>query len=331
MPSRARRSSPPPTARASAGSSGATGCGSAPRRFVAGETLDEAVPVLRGLNEQGLKANTTLLGEHVADRAETLAVVGDTSAILERLAAERLRVNVALKLTHLGLAARPRSSRTRTSRASSPTQRGSATSSASTWRSRATSTPRWRSTGGCGRAATTTSAPSSRRTSTAARPTSSRCCRSRRTSGSSRAPTSSRRRSPTRRKPTSTRRSSGWSSARSRASGYTAVATHDERAITPPFSASASAGDRFELQMLYGVRPQLQLDLAAAGPQGARRDAVRPRVVPVPDAPARRAPGEPRLLPAQPSRLIGRTPINRLERSPAARGDRSASTSSLDD
>jgi proline dehydrogenase len=31
-------------------------------RFVAGETLDQAVPVLRGLNERGLLANTTLLG-----------------------------------------------------------------------------------------------------------------------------------------------------------------------------------------------------------------------------------------------------------------------------
>ncbi len=72
-------------------------------RFVAGETLDEAVGVLRRLNEQGLKANTTLLGEHVADRAETLAVVEEYERILDRIGAEGLRVNVALKLTHLGL------------------------------------------------------------------------------------------------------------------------------------------------------------------------------------------------------------------------------------
>lgn len=72
-------------------------------RFVAGETLDEAIHALRGLNDKGLKANTTLLGEHVADRSETLAVVRSYQAILERIAAEGLRVNVALKLTHLGL------------------------------------------------------------------------------------------------------------------------------------------------------------------------------------------------------------------------------------
>ena len=73
-------------------------------RFVAGETLDQAVAVLRRLNDQGLRANTTLLGEGVVNEAETRAVVDAYREILDRIAAERLRVNVALKLTHLGLA-----------------------------------------------------------------------------------------------------------------------------------------------------------------------------------------------------------------------------------
>ena len=72
-------------------------------RFVAGETLDECVEVLRRLHEQGFHANTTLLGEDVRDQGQTAAVVGEYLRILERLHAERLRVNVALKLTHLGL------------------------------------------------------------------------------------------------------------------------------------------------------------------------------------------------------------------------------------
>ncbi|HSP72315.1 MAG TPA: proline dehydrogenase family protein [Gaiellaceae bacterium] len=72
-------------------------------RFVAGETIDDAVPVLRGLNEKGLKANTTLLGEGVRDEAEAAAVVTTYEAVLDRIAAERLNVNLALKLTHLGL------------------------------------------------------------------------------------------------------------------------------------------------------------------------------------------------------------------------------------
>jgi proline dehydrogenase len=72
-------------------------------RFVAGEDLDTCVGVLRGLNERGLHANTTLLGEDVVEEAETRKVVEDYLTILERLHDEELRANVALKLTHLGL------------------------------------------------------------------------------------------------------------------------------------------------------------------------------------------------------------------------------------
>jgi proline dehydrogenase len=72
-------------------------------RFVAGETLDQAVPVLRRLNADGLATNTTLLGEHVEDEATTAHVVEAYEGILERIASEQLRTNLALKLTHLGL------------------------------------------------------------------------------------------------------------------------------------------------------------------------------------------------------------------------------------
>jgi proline dehydrogenase len=72
-------------------------------RFVAGESLDTAVPVLERLNEQGLLTNTTLLGEGVRDEAETAAVVAAYRNVLDRIEAEGLRTNVALKLTHLGL------------------------------------------------------------------------------------------------------------------------------------------------------------------------------------------------------------------------------------
>lgn len=73
-------------------------------RFVAGETLDECVAVLRRLNDAGLHANTTLLGEAIPTAEGAAAVVAEYEGILDRLASERLRANVALKLTHLGLA-----------------------------------------------------------------------------------------------------------------------------------------------------------------------------------------------------------------------------------
>ncbi len=72
-------------------------------RFVAGETLDECLPVLRRLNDQGLYANTTLLGEGVLEPAQTKSVVAAYREVIERISSEGMRANVALKLTHLGL------------------------------------------------------------------------------------------------------------------------------------------------------------------------------------------------------------------------------------
>ncbi|HKX47903.1 MAG TPA: proline dehydrogenase family protein [Gaiellaceae bacterium] len=75
-------------------------------RFVAGETLDECVAVLRRLNDMGLYANTTLLGEATPDAEGAAAVTAEYEVIAERLVSEGLKANVALKLTHLGLALR---------------------------------------------------------------------------------------------------------------------------------------------------------------------------------------------------------------------------------
>jgi proline dehydrogenase len=72
-------------------------------RFVAGETLDECLAVLRRLNDQGLHANTTLLGEGVLEPGQTEAVVATYTEVIDRIAADGLQANVALKLTHLGL------------------------------------------------------------------------------------------------------------------------------------------------------------------------------------------------------------------------------------
>ena len=72
-------------------------------RFVAGESLDSCVAVLRRLNEAGFHGNTTLLGEAIPDAEGAAAVTAEYETIIERLVAEKLKANVALKLTHLGL------------------------------------------------------------------------------------------------------------------------------------------------------------------------------------------------------------------------------------
>jgi proline dehydrogenase len=72
-------------------------------RFVGGVTLDEAVATLRGLNEQNLRTNTTLLGEHVQDSAEAERVTVTYEEVLRRIAVEKLQTNVSVKPTHLGV------------------------------------------------------------------------------------------------------------------------------------------------------------------------------------------------------------------------------------
>src|SRR5262245_38712124 len=71
-------------------------------RFVGGETLDEVVVTLRGLNEQGLRTNTTLLGEHVASPAEAEQVREMYEGVLRRIDATRLQTNIAVKPSHIG-------------------------------------------------------------------------------------------------------------------------------------------------------------------------------------------------------------------------------------
>lgn len=73
-------------------------------RFVAGETLDEFMHVVASTNAAGMRVAAGLLGEDVTDRAAAIAVAREYEAVLDRFAAARANANVALKLTHLGLA-----------------------------------------------------------------------------------------------------------------------------------------------------------------------------------------------------------------------------------
>jgi len=77
------------------------------RRFVAGETLDELVAAARRVNERGLAVAAGMLGEGVHERADAVAATHDYQGVLDRIARESLRSNVALKLTHLGLEINP--------------------------------------------------------------------------------------------------------------------------------------------------------------------------------------------------------------------------------
>ncbi len=73
------------------------------RRFVAGETLDDAVEAAREVNRRLQLASLDLLGENVSDEAGARRAAEGYLAVFDRIAQERLDANVSLKLTQLGL------------------------------------------------------------------------------------------------------------------------------------------------------------------------------------------------------------------------------------
>jgi proline dehydrogenase len=73
------------------------------RRFVAGETLDEAVSAIRELNRAGLNATLDHLGESVTNEAEAIRATEAYLTILARICESGIRSNASLKLSQLGL------------------------------------------------------------------------------------------------------------------------------------------------------------------------------------------------------------------------------------
>jgi proline dehydrogenase len=72
-------------------------------RFVAGDRLDDAVRAVQGLNRAGFSASLDHLGENVDQEVAARAATDDYLAAFERISRERLDANVSVKLTQLGL------------------------------------------------------------------------------------------------------------------------------------------------------------------------------------------------------------------------------------
>ena len=72
-------------------------------RFVAGDRLDDAVRVVTDLNRRGWSASLDHLGENVNEEKAARAAADDYLAAFERIATDRLNANVSVKLTQLGL------------------------------------------------------------------------------------------------------------------------------------------------------------------------------------------------------------------------------------
>jgi len=73
------------------------------QRFVPGEDLAPAVEAARRSNRAGMTASLDQLGENVLSREDAERARQAYTDALDRIAAENLDANVSLKLTHLGL------------------------------------------------------------------------------------------------------------------------------------------------------------------------------------------------------------------------------------
>ncbi len=76
---------------------------SASRRFIAGETLEQAVDAVRRLNKQGINATIDQLGENTIDPEGAAQSTLDVIHIIDAIVKNNLRANVSVKLSQIGL------------------------------------------------------------------------------------------------------------------------------------------------------------------------------------------------------------------------------------
>jgi proline dehydrogenase len=72
-------------------------------RFVAGETLDEAIRAGQQCNDAGMMVTLDFLGENVATTADAQKARDTYFGIFDRISKEKLAANISCKLSHLGL------------------------------------------------------------------------------------------------------------------------------------------------------------------------------------------------------------------------------------
>ncbi len=72
-------------------------------RFVAGESVSSAIEAVRGLNAKGISASLDLLGESTTNEKDAYASQQEYLQLLDLIEREKLNANVSLKLTAMGM------------------------------------------------------------------------------------------------------------------------------------------------------------------------------------------------------------------------------------
>jgi proline dehydrogenase len=74
------------------------------KRYIAGESIDDAVRVTRELNRQGIYATIDVLGEAVKNREEAVDSKNKALEVLDTIVKFNLKANLSIKPTQMGLA-----------------------------------------------------------------------------------------------------------------------------------------------------------------------------------------------------------------------------------
>src|ERR1041384_4841632 len=72
-------------------------------RFVAGETIQDAIRVVRELNAKGINATLDQLGEHTSTREEANIAADNIVSVLNEIDKAGVKANVSIKLTQIGM------------------------------------------------------------------------------------------------------------------------------------------------------------------------------------------------------------------------------------
>ena len=78
-------------------------------RYIAGETIDEALHIVTGLNARGFRATLDVLGEHIRRIDQAHRAVEAYINVLEEIARQKADSTISIKLTQLGLKLDPAS------------------------------------------------------------------------------------------------------------------------------------------------------------------------------------------------------------------------------
>lgn len=73
------------------------------KKYIAGETLDEAVELVKSLNKEGIYATIDVLGESVKNKEEAVEAKNKALEVLETIQKYNLMANLSIKPTQMGL------------------------------------------------------------------------------------------------------------------------------------------------------------------------------------------------------------------------------------